>query len=156
MNNIPIESEAKESKESKEDRVVSKEDIKNTIEEKTHSNILSHKELEEIAPELVSWLQEILNCRYIDRKMIIKLKRNSKLTIHFYTNDHCYTLNITKPDNSKPGGYLGCTVSTRKPRTGENWNRGNDLPDGEYSKGTFNSIVKGIVRYEMKDLELWE
>lgn len=61
----------------------------------------------------------------------------------------------TKQISGDNKGYLGCVVSTRKSRVGEDWNRGSDLPDGKYSKKTFDSIVKRIVAYELKNLQLW-
>ena len=44
--------------------------------------------------------------------------------------------------------YLGCTAQSRKPRAGEDWTRGNDLPDGPFCKETFDAIVRAIVKYE--------
>jgi hypothetical protein len=50
----------------------------------------------------------------------------------------------------RPGpGYLGCTASTRKPRAGEDWPRGNDLADGPLSEETWHSILADIVGYEL-------
>ena len=40
-------------------------------------------------------------------------------------------------------------VQTRKPRAGEDWNRGNDLADGPYSEETWREIVNDIVAYEL-------
>ena len=44
--------------------------------------------------------------------------------------------------------YLGCIAKSRKARPGEDWTRGNDLPDGNLSKKTWRQILAGIVRYE--------
>jgi len=48
--------------------------------------------------------------------------------------------------------YLGCQVNNRKSRAGEDWIRGSDLPDGYFSKETWNRIKNFIIRYEMKAL----
>jgi len=48
--------------------------------------------------------------------------------------------------------YLGCQVSMRKPRAGEDWNRGNDLPDGPLNRETWDKILKSIVIYELEEL----
>ncbi len=40
-------------------------------------------------------------------------------------------------------------VHGRKFRAGENWRRGNDLPDGPFSKETFDEIICAIARYEV-------
>ena len=49
-------------------------------------------------------------------------------------------------------GYLGCVAQSRKSRPGEDWFRGNDLPDGPLTKKTWDEIMKAIVRYELKDV----
>jgi hypothetical protein len=37
-------------------------------------------------------------------------------------------------------------------RAGEDWVRGNDLPDGPFSKETWDRIIYAIVRYELVKL----
>jgi hypothetical protein len=73
--------------------------------------------------------------------------------IHFFTADHVYSISIHWKDK-KETSYLGCTVSTRKNRPGEIWNRGNDLPDGKYNDETWEEILRSIIRYEMKTLQI--
>jgi hypothetical protein len=68
-------------------------------------------------------------------------------TFCFYTDKHRYLINAISEDD-KPG-YLGCTVTARKRRAGENWTRGNDLPDGPFNKETWNRIIYAIVNYEL-------
>lgn len=70
--------------------------------------------------------------------------------IHFYTNDYVYS--ITAHDRSKDEGYLGCTASTRKPRAGEDWTRGNDLADGKFNEETWHKILADIIWYEIVEL----
>lgn len=50
------------------------------------------------------------------------------------------------------GGYLGCIAKCRYPRAGENWCRGNDLPDGKLTEETWQEILAGIVRYELQTI----
>ena len=69
----------------------------------------------------------------------------------FYTEEHRYR--VYAIDRKKDEGYLGCTVTTRKMRTGETWVRGNDLPDGPFLKSTWNNILDRIVSYELVKLE---
>ena len=38
------------------------------------------------------------------------------------------------------------------PRAGEDWTRGNDLPDGKLTKETWSSILRGIICYELEDV----
>jgi hypothetical protein len=68
----------------------------------------------------------------------------------FFTTDHEYV--ISAKDVEGEDGYLGCQATTRKPRAGENWNRGNDLPDGPFNRETWDRIIFGIVRYELVKL----
>ena len=69
--------------------------------------------------------------------------------IKIYTFTNYYTISaIEKPD----GGYLGCVASSRKSRAGESWLRGNDLPDGELTRETWDAILGGIICYELEDI----
>ena len=67
----------------------------------------------------------------------------------FYTEENVYYISAVDRED---GGYLGCTVMTRKERPGESWKRGNDLPDGPFNEETWNSIIRAIVRYEIVKL----
>jgi hypothetical protein len=44
---------------------------------------------------------------------------------------------------------MGCVVSCRKPRAGEDWTRGNDLPDGAYCYETWIKIKNAIIKHEL-------
>lgn len=67
---------------------------------------------------------------------------DSRLHVQLFTNDNEYQI-------SASATYLGCISTTRKFRAGENWKRGSDLPDGPFSKKTFDSIIKRITGYEL-------
>lgn len=73
---------------------------------------------------------------------------------YFYTDEHKYY--IVAIERSVGRSYLGCQVSTRKPRAGEDWSRGNDLPDGDFTKETWNSIIEAVVRYELVKLSKYQ
>jgi hypothetical protein len=68
-----------------------------------------------------------------------------KLVLRLYTQDNSYSLVATDT-------YLGCTVSKRKPRPGETWTRGADLPDGPFGWSTFVDILGAVVCYELKEV----
>ena len=68
----------------------------------------------------------------------------------FYTEEHQYF--ITAIDRTKDEGYLGCQVNCRKPRAGEDWTRGNDLPDGKFNKATWDKILMAVINYELVKL----
>ena len=60
------------------------------------------------------------------------------------------TVYFCKPTDKKPGGYIAA-YTTASRRKGEDWNRGNDLPDGPYSKKTLNQVIGGLKSvYEKK------
>lgn len=73
-----------------------------------------------------------------------------KRKIYLYTNEYQYM--IVAIDREEDNGYLGCQVSSRKPRAGEDWTRGNDLPDGPFNKNTWDTIVNAILNYELVKL----
>ena len=111
--------------------------------------------------ELAQWLKPL--CRYgkIEDFVIIDHKEG-KTNLKFYTKDHKYCISAVLPGvRDKEGfknedgtyrednGYLGCVGQTRKPRAGEDWTRGNDLPDGPYTEETWDKIIHAIIAYEL-------
>jgi hypothetical protein len=70
--------------------------------------------------------------------------------VGFYTEEHEYHISAIE----RPAGksYIGCNVLARKARAGEDWQRGNDLPDGPFNKETWNRIIYAIVNYELVKL----
>ena len=67
--------------------------------------------------------------------------------ICFYTDQFKYK--IYANDRSTDEGYLGCQVTARKMRPGEDWTRGNDLADGPFTEETWLTILRTIVNYEL-------
>lgn len=111
--------------------------------------------LNRIYPELTKWINSI--CRYSESENYIltdyKELEEDKVKINFYTKENKYLISARLPRKGskrlRDNGYLGCIVITRKPRAGESWSRGSDLPDGPYSKETWDKIVNGILAYEL-------
>lgn len=68
---------------------------------------------------------------------------------YIYTDTNKYSIYAGTNDKN---GYLGCVAQSRKNRPGEDWARGNDLPDGPLTEKTWNAILRGIVRYELQDI----
>ena len=71
-----------------------------------------------------------------------------------YTEEHQYFISAIE----RPAGksYLACQVNARKARPGEDWHRGNDLPDGEFNKKTWDRIIYAIVCYEIVKLSKFQ
>ncbi len=64
------------------------------------------------------------------------------ISVRIFTKNHSY--NIVAKEN-----YLGCTMSKRKYRAGEDWTRGHDLPDGKFNDSTWRNIKLAIIRTEL-------
>lgn len=62
----------------------------------------------------------------------------------------CNSYNIHGIERKEGRSYLGCIAKSTRSRPGEDWLRGNDLPDGSLSRETWQSILAGIVRYELQ------
>ena len=113
---------------------------------------------------LISWLGEFKYCT--GKRIHVVINDVDRFKIRIYTARNCYGIVACgeKPrENDEPYAegqkrdYLGCIASTRTPRPGEDWTRGNDLPDGSFCKRTFHRILGAIVFYEAlevaKDIE---
>lgn len=73
-------------------------------------------------------------------------------SVCFYTEEHQYVIKAIERFDGDKKSYLGCQVGARKSRAGEDWVRGNDLPDGEFNKKTWDRIIYAIVSYEIVKL----
>ena len=97
------------------------------------------------------WLEELIFPGNVDDfvQNIRDLKHDKEhlKEVCIYTSEHKY--HIFASDRQNDEGYLGCQVSARKSRAGEDWIRGNDLPDGPFNEKTWNRIVRSIVNYEL-------
>ena len=67
-------------------------------------------------------------------------------SLYLYTERNRYCIRVRPPEDDE--GYLGATVTCRKPRAGEDWHRGNDLSDGPFCEKTWLSVLADIVAYE--------
>ena len=64
----------------------------------------------------------------------------------FFTATNQYRIYAVERPHGK--SYMGCTSLSRRARPGEDWQRGNDLPDGPLTEETWQAILAGVVRYE--------
>lgn len=78
-----------------------------------------------------------------DKYRVKELDNGYRITISTARNN--YYIRCTED-------YLGCIAESRVARAGENWLRGNDLPDGKFTQSTFGSIIRAIALYEMVPL----
>ena len=81
---------------------------------------------------------------------IFRFRIELRACVYLYTDEYHYQ--IIAIDREEDDGYLGCQVSSRKPRAGEDWTRGNDLPDGPFNRETWNKILNAMINYELVKL----
>lgn len=84
--------------------------------------------------------------RAVTRYVKIKKVADDRINASIYTSENVYSIYATT------GGYLGASAATRKARAGEDWNRGNDLPDGPFNKRTWERIRNSIIGFELEPL----
>lgn len=84
----------------------------------------------------------------------IRTAPQSSTSKHFqatiFTANNRY--NIHGIERAEGRSYLGCIAKSTRSRPGEDWLRGNDLPDGSLSLETWRDILAGIVRYELQEI----
>jgi hypothetical protein len=114
---------------------------------------ISHRDLTEME-QLDQWLKELVFPGKVE-DFIQEMggsgdKKEQLREICFYTDENYYFIHASERHDGK--SYIGCQVSARKERAGEDWIRGNDLPDGPFNKETWNRIINAIVNYELVKL----
>jgi len=75
-----------------------------------------------------------------------------KIKVRLFTNNNEYIISACAPKDTANCGYLGCIATSRKPRAGETWTRGRDLPDGKLCYATWLKILLRIVSYELVNI----
>lgn len=111
-------------------------------------------------PEIFeNWFKEITFGDTNNISSYIKMDKEENLETNefrfrFYTDNYEYIIKVVdKYENSNKISYLGCVMNCRKSRPGEDWLRGNDLPDGALNNETWNRIKNAIIRNELVKLE---
>jgi hypothetical protein len=101
--------------------------------------------------EFAIWLEKFIGLTGEKLTDYVKLiKRDDSRAAYLYTESNEYFISASLPSDSVSGkGYLGCIATSRKTYAGEKHRRGSDLPDGKYTKETFDVIVNAILRYEL-------
>jgi hypothetical protein len=110
-------------------------------------DIFEDKQYFEIATldKLKEWMERIT--RFGGHRSIEWVEdTDTELRVHLYTDTNEYQIKALLKDNGR--NYLGCVASSRKPRAGETWTRGNDLADGPLTFKTWYDILADIVAYE--------
>lgn len=112
--------------------------------------------------EVVSWIEEICRGGITMYALCDHKEKDNRVIFYLFTKNYKYNIAV-RPNSfrhetveagkiigaSNEPSYLGCTVQARKPRAGEDWTRGNDLPDGRYSYETWQRIKNAMLAYEL-------
>lgn len=102
---------------------------------------------EQLVEMIDGWLDQV-RLRIRDRGMHLRFEKRDdpecpeRGQLTFCTVAHTYSINFHT-------GYLGCGASCRTTRPGETWLRGSDLPDGKFTRETWDAIMLAIVGYEL-------
>ena len=72
---------------------------------------------------------------------------NNHMHLHVFTENTEYHLGCSIKDDGNV--IMMGSTQCRKPRPGENWLRGNDFTEGEFSKETLTRFFLDIARYEI-------
>lgn len=103
----------------------------------------------------ISWVkskiqEDILRGRRYELYVHEKEKNENVACFRIYTDNYKYYISVHRHD--KKEDYLGCVMTCRKPYPGEDWNRGNDLPDGNCNEETWDKIKSAIIMNELVQL----
>jgi len=95
-------------------------------------------------PEFLGWLESLsrfggnpIDAMELDRGI------GGSFVARLFTRNCKYGISAT------PSDYLGAVAQQRTPLAGEDWTRGRDLSDGDYSVETWHKILADIVAYEL-------
>ncbi|MCK5602495.1 hypothetical protein KAR91_11510 [Candidatus Pacearchaeota archaeon] len=114
---------------------------------------ISHRDLT-LMEQLDQWLKKLIFPGkvedFIEEVSADTFGEEIHRELFLYTDENRYYINAIERSDGE--NYIGCNVSARKTRAGEDWTRGNDLPDGPFNKETWNRIIYAIVNYELVKL----
>lgn len=87
----------------------------------------------------------------IKKDIVAGDENHHKYKVYLYTKSRkrYMILGIDRPNDE---GYLGSQVSNTYPLAGEDWTRGDDLPDGPFNEETWYNILSAIVGNELQEL----
>jgi len=123
-----------------------REKARDSILNRNYSGFVQTKNGECVISDFLLFKESRLEARF-------EVDENKRDTIHIaltatlFTERHKYSIYAHHHEGRTP--YLGAGVSNRTPRAGEDWMRGNDLPDGDFSRETWDAIKRAIIKNEM-------
>jgi hypothetical protein len=122
------------------------EPVNETKQNQQHMFDLFENSNNESIKKLYEWIRDIFVFAPVEFVEVINISDvDTYLRVQLYTSDNLYSITLNK-------NYLGCMVSNRKSYPGESWERGRDLPDGEFNKETWYNILNKMFGCELKEL----
>lgn len=111
-------------------------------------------ELQELKEQLIEWMNKMKHGYRDSGLYMTEITNNGRVGIKLklFTETNDYAIVAYAPTKTYKG-YLGAMGGTRKPRAGEDWTRGNDLADGEFSEQTWIKILHDIIGYELVKIQ---
>lgn len=100
--------------------------------------------------DLRGWMVRDLLRPNIQIKTVESSSSEKHFRASFFTATNEYCIHGLEREDGQ--SYLGCVSQCRRARPGEDWNRGNDLPDGELSEDTWHAILAAVVQYEVQQI----
>ena len=94
------------------------------------------------------WKQYIVEEKDTEKEYVVKVR--------LYTEKHVYGIVAVRHKEVGRKNYLGCILNNRYWYAGEDWHRGRDLPDGDFSKEGWDNIVRAILACELVKKWKWE
>lgn len=103
--------------------------------------------------EVKKWIKELDSGQKSHPTLEIVEDSEFTFKVNLYTLNHKYSIKADdKSHEDGSRGYLGCIVKNRKSRPGELQLRGNDLPDGHFTKTNWENIKIAIIKYELEEV----
>ncbi len=102
-------------------------------------------EFQEMREQLIEWVEQMKHgYRDSDLYLYEEVREDGKkgFRLKLFTEINEYTI-VAVND------YMGATMSSRKPRAGEDWTRGGDLADGNFCHDTWVRILGDIIGCEL-------
>lgn len=123
-----------------------------TVEEPVTWKPFDNK-LENALSQVREWLSSVYSPAQVDRAIkVTPQERAIRFKIWTAVNEYTVVVHI-KDEQPLEEAYMGAVASSRTPRVGETWTRGNDLPDGHFGEDLWQKILTAIVRYEAQEVK---
>ena len=113
--------------------------------------------------DLKQWISEIGNrtkevkdnldakAVQVVRNGLIRYSSCLRFECNLFTQENRFNI-VANVRNGGAKTYLGCIAFSRKSRTGEDWVRSSDLPDGPLTRETWDEIIKAITHSVFVDV----